>query len=193
MAKLDSAFEVIQVPEEKKLPLLQSKLQGYTFTFFRTELATHPEMTYAELREKLRDKYYPRALRRARETEVREVGHENLPVDEIIRKLRDNLSKVPDAAPTKDFRISLILRRLSPGLRRFVAGFQHSTLAAAEQTALAYATEGGKRMQPPSQDYGGKRQRIGGPSDSRRDCRSSQSRWTESHTRGGAGPAGSQH
>ena len=48
LAKLDSAFESIRASEERKLSLMQSKLQGYAFTYFRAEQSLHPEMSYEE-------------------------------------------------------------------------------------------------------------------------------------------------
>ena len=100
MAKLDSTFESIRAPEKRKLLLMQSKLQGYAFTYFQAEQSLHPEMTFQEFRGKLRDRYFPRALRTARETGVRETEFEDLPIDEIIRRLRENLAEVLGAAPT---------------------------------------------------------------------------------------------
>ena len=59
--------------------------------------------------------------RTARETEVRETEFEDLLVDEIIRRLREDLAEVPSAAPTEEIAISVFLRILSPEVRRFVA------------------------------------------------------------------------
>ena len=86
-------------------------------------------------------------MRTARETEVRETEYEDLPIDEIIRRLREDLAEAPGAAPTEEMAIAVFLRRLSPEVRRFVAGLQPTTLVSAEQIALAYATEGGRRTQ----------------------------------------------
>ena len=49
------------------------------------------------------------------------------------------MSEVPNAAPTEELRISLLLRRLSLEIRRFMAGMEPATLATAERTALAFA------------------------------------------------------
>ena len=70
LTKVDATFRVIRAPEDRKIALVQSKLQGYAYTFFSTEEEAHPEMTYVEFRVKLRERYFPSALRRARETEV---------------------------------------------------------------------------------------------------------------------------
>ena len=104
---MESAFRSIQVPEERKLSLMQGKLQGFAFTYFQTEEMSHPAMTYLEFKQKMRDRYFPQAMRRARENEVRDAGFEDFPVDEIIRRLRDDLAEVPKAATMEDFKISL--------------------------------------------------------------------------------------
>jgi len=119
-------------------------------------------MAFEEFRGKLRDRYFPRALRTARETEVRETEYEDLPIKEIIRQLREDLAEVPGAALTEEMAIAVFLRRLSPEVRRFVAGLQPTTLVSAEQIALAFATEGGRRTQTSSREVFGKRQRTGG-------------------------------
>ena len=149
-------------------------------------------MTYEEFRGKLRDRYFPRALRTARETEVRETEYEDLPIDEIIRRLREDVAEVPGAAPTEEMAIAIFLRRLSPEVRRFVAGLQPTTLVSAEQIALAYATEGGRRTQTSGREGPGKRQRTGGPAESSRSRDFRSAGGPNLQSRGRLGPAGSQ-